>query len=255
MNHAHVQSYSAFGVPFAVRVEVPGLEELLGPALPPVLEPTEHVPDDGTFVVSSDGSSYISLVRGEHWLGDSEDPDVAIDLLSSAIRARIALNARDHVFVHAGAVVVAGRAVLIPGASFAGKSTLVAALLARGAAYLSDEFAPLDAEGRVHPYARPLQLRPGGPSFAVAAAPAVADTPKDVGAIVITTYRPGTSFQVERATPARGALALLENAAVARERPAQVMSTVRTAASQAVVYDGERGEADQAADAIIRLMA
>jgi hypothetical protein len=65
--------------------------------------------------------------------------------------------------VHAGAVVLGERALLMPGATHAGKSSLVAELLRRGATYFSDEYALIDSEGRVHPYPRPLLLRNGSP--------------------------------------------------------------------------------------------
>ena len=46
----------------------------------------------------------------------------------------------------------------LPGHSFSGKSTLVAALVRAGAVYYSDEFAVLDPDGFVHPYAKALSL-------------------------------------------------------------------------------------------------
>ena len=64
--------------------------------------------------------------------------------------------------VHAGAVLFGNRAVLLPGKSFAGKSSLVAELLRRGATCLSDEYALIDGAGIVHAYPRPLLLRNGG---------------------------------------------------------------------------------------------
>ena len=63
-------------------------------------------------------------------------------------------------FVHAGVVAVDGRALLLPGGSFTGKTTLVAALLRAGAQYGSDEYAVLDEAGLVLPaYPRPLSIR------------------------------------------------------------------------------------------------
>ena len=51
----------------------------------------------------------------------------------------------------AGVVGWENRAIVMPGASFAGKTTLVRAWLEAGATYYSDEFAVLDRAGRVHP--------------------------------------------------------------------------------------------------------
>jgi serine kinase of HPr protein (carbohydrate metabolism regulator) len=97
----------------------------------------------------------------------------------------IAVRARSALFVHAGVVAWRGRAVLIPGASNAGKSTLVAELVRRGATYYSDEYAAIDAAGRVHPYAR----RTGAPRHLIG----TADLPPIGAAVVIATqYAPAT---------------------------------------------------------------
>jgi len=71
----------------------------------------------------------------------------------------VALTAgTEHLLVHAAVAAVDGRAVLLPGRSGAGKTTLVASLALAGWRYLSDEVAPLDPLGMVHPYPRPLAL-------------------------------------------------------------------------------------------------
>ena len=75
-----------------------------------------------------------------------------VTLLDAQMRLFIAANARDWLFVHAGVVAHGGRALVAPGDSFSGKTTLVRALLAAGATYYSDEYAVLDEAGRVHPY-------------------------------------------------------------------------------------------------------
>ncbi len=61
--------------------------------------------------------------------------------------------------IHAGAVLIGDKALVLPGASHSGKSSLVAELLRRGAVCLSDEYALIDAEGLVHAYPRALLLR------------------------------------------------------------------------------------------------
>src|SRR5262249_38532870 len=65
----------------------------------------------------------------------------ALDALETDLGFYVANNAHNRVFVHAGVVGWQGRAILIPGKSYSGKSTLVAALLRCGATYYSDEFA------------------------------------------------------------------------------------------------------------------
>ncbi len=70
----------------------------------------------------------------------------------------------DALVVHAGAVSRNGRAVIVAGASMAGKSTAVAWLTACGEwSFVADETAAIDADAYVRPFWRPIGLRPGGP--------------------------------------------------------------------------------------------
>ena len=87
--------------------------------------------------------------------------DVAVELLDAKVRLHIAQHAPGWTFVHAGTVAVDGYAIVLPGSSFTGKTTLVRALIEQGADYLSDEYAVFDATGLVHPYPKPLSIRPG----------------------------------------------------------------------------------------------
>jgi len=75
----------------------------------------------------------------------------------------IALNAPSpDVHVHAAVASLGGRAVILPGRSGAGKTTLVTALALAGWDYLSDEVAALDLRRDVvRPYPRPLALEEG----------------------------------------------------------------------------------------------
>lgn len=76
--------------------------------------------------------------------------------------------------VHAAVVAADGLAIVFPGHPGAGKSTLCAALVAQGFAYVSDETAPLTPDGFVVPYPKPIVV--GSGSFEVLADLAVADT-------------------------------------------------------------------------------
>ena len=87
------------------------------------------------------------------------DVNEAMTLLVHDAEFRAAIYAPQDVFIHAAVVGWCGRAIIIPGRSFSGKSTLAVELLRRGALYFSDEYAVLDFAGRVHPYARPISIR------------------------------------------------------------------------------------------------
>jgi hypothetical protein len=63
--------------------------------------------------------------------------------------------------LHAGAVQAAAGAIIIPGRSGAGKSTIVALLTRLGFGYLTDEAVVFDdAEPLIEPYPKPLSLGP-----------------------------------------------------------------------------------------------
>ncbi|MEO0494910.1 MAG: PqqD family peptide modification chaperone [Actinomycetota bacterium] len=66
-----------------------------------------------------------------------------------------------HAVFHAGAVARDGRAVVLPGASNRGKSTLTTALVTAGFGYLTDEAAAVDLHGRVRPFPKAIALDPG----------------------------------------------------------------------------------------------
>jgi hypothetical protein len=72
-------------------------------------------------------------------------PDAVADIVAVLLGAAFAsvLHLHGVPILHAAAVVVDGRAILIAGQSGAGKSTLTAALLAQGAALLAEDLAVL----------------------------------------------------------------------------------------------------------------
>ncbi|MBB5786205.1 hypothetical protein [Jiangella mangrovi] len=98
-----------------------------------------------------------------------------------AAAALVAIERSPRLLLHAGAVARDGRAVLFPGESGTGKSTMVAACLRRGFDYLSDELVAVETDtGCVTGWARPLMLTawaqgalglgPVGPGTALATA-------------------------------------------------------------------------------------
>ena len=148
--------------------------------------------------------------------------DAALHVLDSQLRVRVAALAEDRIFIHAGVVSVGGRGLLIPGKSFSGKTTLVAALIGQGPSYYSDEFAVLDAAGLAHPYPRRLSLRTDGNFREYADAGALGgrtgSAPVRPVLIAITRCSPGRRWDPEPRGPGIGALALLSNA-VGRAAP------------------------------------
>jgi hypothetical protein len=136
--------------------------------------------------------------------------------LEGEIQQYVAMKARDRVFIHAGVVGWQGRAIVLPGRTMAGKSTLVKALLAAGATYYSDEYAVLDCKARVHPYPRRLSLRRDSSAADRPRATDLGATtgtrPIPVGLVVFTEYRPRAVWRPKPLTPGRFLFELTSNA-------------------------------------------
>src|SRR5262245_24490559 len=153
-------TFETFGVRF--RVVAGNTEELerVRERLPPRSRPCSAGVPDVTFTLArKPGPTWMLRRDGETVVGEPT-LEFALRRLEHELRLQIAINAPDHIFVHAGVVGHRGRALLMPGTTHAGKTSLVAALLRAGADhYYSDEYAPLDATGLVHPFSKPLSIR------------------------------------------------------------------------------------------------
>jgi hypothetical protein len=164
--------------------------------------------------------------------------------------------AKSRVFIHAGVVGWKRKAVLVPGRTHAGKSTLVTALLRAGATYYSDEFALVDRLGRIHPHPSPIQLRNGdGTTHRIQPAdlPArVGMQPLRLGLVLVTQHRVGASWRPRRITPGEGMLAVLVNTVSAQRDPGRAMGTIAKMLTGARLLKGPRGEADATVACLLR---
>ena len=175
--------------------------------------------------------------------------------IESDMHFRVALAARDFLFVHAGVVRWNGRAVVVPGRTETGKSSLTMALVRAGGAYYSDEYAVLDGDGRVHPYAKPLfQRQKTGPPRQFAAEEL--GSPPDAGAVpmgltVVTRFRAGTAWNPQRISKAQAMMALFDNTVVARIRPEFALTVLAKAVESTTGLEGDRGEAAEMTSALL----
>jgi len=249
-----------FGVTVAVTAD-PQHITAVRRFLPPSAQPVRDPPERGRFaLVKDDVAGLMRIERDDESITGSADLRLALDMLDAELRMYIALHAPNFIFVHAGVVGVAERAIVLPGRSFAGKTTLVAALVQAGAEYWSDEYAVLDADGLVHPYTKPLSVRINNTretdeQTIESLGGRAGDRPLPVAVIAFTSYRPGAAWTLSARTAGEGAVKLLEHSIAARSRPEQVLATVRRAVTNAEVIEGERGNADQAATALLSLQA
>lgn len=169
-----------------------------------------------------------------------------------------AFRASDCLFVHAGVVGWQGRAIVIPGRSMTGKTTLVKALVEAGATYYSDEFAVLDKEGRVHPYPVPLSVRgpngqPGHKTPVESLGGQAGVEPLPVGLVVVTEYQPEAVWRPRQLTPGQALLALMDNTVAARRDPAHSMPILKQAVAGVVALKSKRGETSVIVPALLSL--
>lgn len=161
--------------------------------------------------------------------------------------------------VHAGAVAYDGAAILFPGASHSGKSTLVAELLHRGFIYFSDEYALIDSEGLVHPYPRALMLREGRPDSRPVLASETGGTegtePVPAVLILALEYAPGAVWDVQPVPQSEMLLKLLKSTPHTLKATQDLLPRLLRASGRAACYAGVRGEAADTASRLLELLA
>lgn len=209
------------------------------------------------FAVTADGSGGYRVRDGDGTETAVADLDLALGLMRLHMRRFVGYHAKDLVFIHAGVVAHHGRAIVVPGHSFSGKSTLIAELVRAGATYYSDEYAVLDENGRVRPYREPLVMRDMAarkriPLTAEELGGQAGETPVGIGLVALATYVAGGQWAPRELSPAQGVLALLEHAIPVQDRPEQTLSVVRKALENALVLSGERGDAAETAEMLLK---
>ena len=254
----------SYGVKVGIRVNDSSSLERIKKLLPPGWKPATSPVVERLFSVFFGGVAskpnlrrYSLLYSGLERLVRTFDDEELYPTLESNLRIRIAEAAPRRLFVHAGAVGWKGQAIIIPGRSFSGKTTLVAELIRAGATYYSDEYAVLDSQGRVHPYLKPLSIRENGKQdqtdYSVEELGGKAGKkPLPVGIVVISDYKKGARWRPQELSAGRGALELLAHSISARNQPGVALSTLNKVASGATVLKSKRGEARQVVESILK---
>jgi len=166
--------------------------------------------------------------------------------LNSAFRLQVAEHAVGHVFVHAGVVSRDGLAILLPGISFSGKSTLTAELVRNGAVYYSDEYAVLRADGHVVPFPRHLSLRDQtGHETMVPASELGGEVGRKavpVGMIFFTRFSEAADIAPEYLSPGAGIMEIIPNTLTIRKDPAFSLKVLELVAQRAIMVRSPRGD-------------
>jgi hypothetical protein len=257
-------SFCAYGTRFGIRTNDASVLARIHAVLPPGWEFNDTTVVDTLYSLWfgppdwRKGTRYYNvLYAGASWLARSMKREQVLQSLAENLRLVSDYLAKGFLFVHAGVVGWRGQAILFPGRSVCGTTTLVAALIKAGATYYSDEFAVLDAHGRVHPYAVPLSIRNGNGrdsrKYPVELLTGRAgQAPLPVGLVVVTEYKAGARWQPRNLSPGQAILALMANTVAARRHPEFSLPVLRRVGARAPAIQTKRNEAADAAKMILQ---
>ncbi len=243
------RSVALFGVRVGIRTNKAELLERLSEYFPPLWKPVFAASVDCIFSLWIGKTSH-TLFEGGELVLKSRSKKQMYESFERRLKMYVAEMARRRVFVHAGAVGWNGKAIIIPGRSYSGKTTLVRELVRAGATYYSDEYAVLDMQGRLHPYPQPLAIRQNG-SYTQKKHPVetlggvVGSKPLSVGLVIVSKYRENARWRPAKLTAGQGVLALLNNTVPARRKPEVVLPVLQKAVTVATILKGDRSEAEE----------
>ena len=209
------------------------------------------------FSVRRSKSYEFVLFRGRKKVTFSNDKEIFLKYLDSLVRLTVAEFAESKVFIHAGVVAWHGKAIIIPGKSFQGKTTLVKELTKQGATYYSDEYAVLDADGYVHPFAKTLSVRELNDSYgqteisveAIGGKQGI--EPLAVGMILLTVYEPDAVWQPQILSDGLGILEMLPHTIPTILNPKFSLKVLNNTVKRAIIVKSKRGEAAQVAKKVL----
>lgn len=243
-------AFEYFGLQVGVEWDDTDLDRSLWDLLLPIWRSEPSLRPSARFRVTRDSQGNL-LVEGppdEPYRGARLD---VIETLERRLHFYLACLCREAVFVHAGVVGWGGGAVVIPGRSFSGKSTLTLALLEAGASYLSDEYAVIDRAGRVHPFPRPISLR-GEKGQERRKVAQVCLRPLPLAAVVVTQFSENSKWEPETLSAGGCVLEMMANTVQAQTAPQLALHCLGAAVTRCVGWKGRRGEAAAAAAAILK---
>ncbi|MGC2766970.1 MAG: hypothetical protein WB607_15790 [Candidatus Acidiferrum sp.] len=248
-------SFKSFGLTFGVRTNHPLAIDMIRAHLPPGSSVLKVQAVDRLYSFFLPNSARQVWARPFHLLyGNAQtlakthsDAEL-LEVFETDLNLHIATATERLFFIHAGVVAWKGKAIVIPGSSYTGKSTLVGEFLRQGATYYSDEFAVFDPRGYVHPFPKPLGIRMGADQKQTRVSPAqygcaVGMKPIRLGLILFTRYLPSARWRPKVISPGKAALNLLQHSFSVRERPEAAFAFADKVTRRTRVLVGPRGEA------------
>lgn len=258
-------SFSSYGVRIGIRTDSRQL-------LTEISGELEKINPDGFEVIDNRQAKHLYEIKSKKnkIVGIKKDGETidlwaseedSLSFLQSRIRLTVAEFACSRVFLHAGAVGWKGKAIIIPARSFSGKSSLVAALVKKGALYYSDDFAVIDQDGLLHPFHRHLSLRGVADKyrqvdFAVETLGGKSGgEPLPIGMVLITGFKEGNKnpeiWKPAILSPGRGIMEMLAHTIPIRNKPKFSLEVLNKVTKRAIICKSLRGEASEFADLLL----
>lgn len=213
------------------------------------LRSSRRTPDSRIELIRT-GRSYYRMKRDGEEIASGRHRAKFLKFFDSIIRVTVAEFAPDLVFIHAGAVAWKGKGIIIPADSFKGKSTLVKEFVNAGATYFSDDFALLNKDGLLLPFARDISMRTDDGSFRpfeISLNESMIDvgkSPIPVDAVVFTEYKERAKFAPVQLTYGECVLDMIRFSLSFQRSPNRTLETMnRMAAATRHRLRGTRGDA------------
>ena len=249
----------SYGVRIAIETnELKFLERIPEDLLPGAQRTSSHKADVRFFVSRNDKHTRgFALYEDCQPIARAGSLAPLLVALEAAAQHAVARLCRKHVFIHAGVVRWGGRAILLPGRSLSGKSTLVLALVRLGATYYSDEFAVVDTKGRIHPFSRHPHVRTAsGQKLRRTLRAASPDAGNKLPAVAECTvavckYKARGRWKPRSMTKGQTLLELMGNTVVARTRPEDSLKILGKLVKKSTAFKTVRGDIGESARALL----
>lgn len=201
-----------------------------------------------SLLISEDGVCTI-LQNREEMASSKPDPRFW-RFFDSLTRILVAEFSTDMVFVHAGVVGWRGKAIILPGNSHYGKTTLVAELVRNGAEYYSDEYALLDTHGLVHPFERKLFIRTNEQDDEVELkieelCGTTARSPAPVGCVLFTKYSEESEPNYQFLSTGQGIVEIIAQTIAIKRNTESAIKILKNAFSSAIILKSPRPDAGE----------
>ena len=257
--------FESYGARVRVRASTPSILDAIQDHLPPLSRLIDSEDTDYSFsILTRDGGGdpeeerAYQLYRCGRLLMHAASLHIVLDELESLLHATVAFESSPKLFVHAGVVGWQECAIIIPGRSMSGKTTLVAELVRAGATYYSDEFAVFDQDGYVYAYPRPLSLRGAQGAHQIKCSAEelggrIGTNPLPVALVIATQYDEHARWQPQVLSPGQAVLHLFDNTIDAIRRPQCAISTFAQVVANCLAISSPRPSCEQVVPSLLAL--